>query len=311
MKFAILSDIHGNFPAMQLAVEDALAHGAQEFIFVGDYCISVSWPAQVVSSLQGMENARIVRGNEEHYLRIPEGDDGQFEVTRWCKRVLTDEQRDWLWELPERLDFICEGVEIHAAHSTQTLIGMQIKADPVQSGRLAQRYPDRVVTHDELMQDIRLGVETDDDFRRTRQNLPGGVYIFGHTHIQWHFQTDEHLFINPGSCGLPMDCGMPGAPYTLLTVENGKATVEERRVPYDAQQLVEQMKETEQYREAFVWSEVIFRELPTCREHIAFFLRFAEEYAVKIGDERRPFAKDTWLAAFEAWKQTLTDPLKK
>ena len=58
---------------------------------------------------------------------------------------------------------------------------------------------------------------------------------------------------------------------------------------------------TGQYREANVWSRVIIRELEKAREHIYFFLAFAEQYAKEIGDDRRPYAVDTWEKAFEIW----------
>jgi len=55
-------------------------------------------------------------------------------------------------------------------------------------------------------------------------------------------------------------------PYTLLTVKNGVASVEEHRVKYDVYPLIEKVKTTEQYEKAPVWSEVIFREWLTGHE---------------------------------------------
>ena len=40
----------------------------------------------------GTENAHFVCGNEESYLNIGDGDDGQFAVTRWCKNTLNAQQ---------------------------------------------------------------------------------------------------------------------------------------------------------------------------------------------------------------------------
>lgn len=50
----------------------------------------------------------------------------------------------------------------------------------------------------------------------------------------------------------------------------------------------------------YVWSEVTFQEWIHSREHIGFFLKYVEEYVNKIGDDRRPFAKETWREAFTA-----------
>ena len=37
MKFAIISDIHGNLPSLNAVLEDAERNGAESYIFVGDY----------------------------------------------------------------------------------------------------------------------------------------------------------------------------------------------------------------------------------------------------------------------------------
>ena len=78
---------------------------------------------------------------------------------------------------------------------------------------------------------------------------------------------------------------------------------EERRIPYDVEWLIDQVKSTGQYAAARVWSEIIFSEWRTCREKVYQFLWHCEHYAERIGDPRRPFAKDTWEAAYAEWAQ--------
>ena len=77
--------------------------------------------------------------------------------------------------------------------------------------------------------------------------------------------------------------------------------MEERRIPYDAEALILQAKSTGQYAAARVWSEIIFSEWRTVREKVYQFLHHCERYADRIGDTRRPFAKDTWEAAYIEW----------
>ena len=306
MKYAVIADIHGNYPALKLVLADALAQGAEGFLILGDYCVSAPWPGEVLETIARLENAYIVRGNEEDYLQVPEGDDGQFEISRWCKHALRAEQIEWACGLPKQIDFQCEGVNIHMAHNAEPFVG-QAKAGNFSTYDVVMRYPEGIVSRERLLQDVREVLGKDEEFTGNLQKLPGGVYLFGHTHVQWHLQTAKHLLINPGSCGLALDGGEFGAPYTLLTVENGVASVEERRVKYDVHELIAQVKATSQYREAHIWSEVIFREWRTCREKVGFFLEFVGKYACSIGDTRRPFAKDTWCAAYEEWKKTQED----
>ena len=113
------------------------------------------------------------------------------------------------------------------------------------------------------------------------------------------------LLSNPGSCGLPLDAIKNSVPYSILTItENGDTSLEEIRVLFSMADYIEKLKKTTQYVEANVWSKVIFKELLSAREHMMFFLQFVEDYAQKIGDERRPYALETWEKAYEEWSKS-------
>ena len=301
MKYAIISDIHGNMPALQKILEDADAQGVQGFFLVGDYCISAPWAAEVVDAIRVLDNTWIIKGNEENYMNVPNGTNGQFEISRYGKSRLSEEQKKWLSGLPGKLDFQLENMEIHMIHNLEDTTG-KLGCWPVLTWQTAVHYGKEDVPHEQLLEDIRTELSGNENFRNALEILPSGIYIFGHNHLQWHMQTENHLFINPGSCGIPLDCGEFGVPYTILNMENGRATVEERRLPLDAEEMIGLVKATSQYREARVWSELICGEWRSVREKTMFFLKFAEKFAQSIGDERRPFEKDTWEAAFEAWK---------
>ena len=96
--------------------------------------------------------------------------------------------------------------------------------------------------------------------------------------------------INPGSCGLPLDCVDAGMPYTILDILNtDNIVVEERRVPFPLEEYISIFRQSEQFSKVNVWSRIILKELKTKREHLFYFLQFAEEYAMQIGDKQRPF----------------------
>ena len=61
--------------------------------------------------------------------------------------------------------------------------------------------------------------------------------------------------------------------------------------------------QSKQFEYARVWSKIILKELQTNREHLAFFLKYVEDYAVKIGDKQRPFSVETWEKAYELWEK--------
>ena len=299
MKYAVISDIHGNLPALELVLADARLHGADQLLFAGDYCTSAPWGSKVADRLRSLPNAKWVRGNEETLLHMPQGDDGQFQVTYWSARQLRPDQLAWLDSLPEQLTLKCEDVLIHMAHSSQAFIG---NAEMERcTWKLPLLYPEGPVSRERFLADTRKMLEKSAEFQEKLCLLPKGVYLFGHTHSQWHAQFGGHLFINPGSCGLNLDCSDFAAVYTLLTIENGRCTVQERRIPYDAETLIRHVKQSEQYRAARVWTEIIFEEWRSCRERVSFFLHHTRAYAESICDDRRPFAADTWERAYEQW----------
>lgn len=301
MKYAVISDIHGNNMALQNVIDDAVSNGADAFILAGDYCVCAPWPKEVVETLQNIKPAFVVKGNEEHYLQAPDGDDGQFEISRWSKHQLPAEQIEWLDQLPERLEIRDGEHNIYITHKSETFIGT-VEFDQFSPTLLAAEKVS--ISHDRLLDRINQILDADRAFLERQETLPQGIYIFGHSHIQWHKEMNGHLYINPGSCGLPLDCEHYfGAPYTLLNVDENGMSVEERRIPYDVYDLISQVKGTSQYEQAYVWSNLTFQEWIHSRDHVDFFLQYAEKYARETGDCRRPFAKETWRNAFEQWEK--------
>lgn len=303
MKYAIISDVHGNAPALRLALEDARRLGAESFLFAGDYCISAPWPNEVIDLIRSLPNAHVIRGNNDDMYVFPDDASGQYEVARWCRSTLTESNRKWLNDLPPELTLSCEGMTIRMAHSSEAFVGKTIHTY-YRTSALAKLYPNARVPHEVLLRDFRRIMAADSAFGEQIHRHDEGIYIFGHNHIQCWGDFDGKLLINPGGCGDPLDCGEFCAPYTLLTIEDGHCTVTERRIPYDPEALIEQVKQSEQYRAARVWSELMFFSWRTCREKMGSFIRYCISYAERIGDTRRPLARDTWEAAYEEWQQT-------
>ena len=125
-KYAVVSDIHGNLPALNAALDDAKNRGISEFIFAGDYCLSGPFPDECIAALMSLDHTYIVRGNEEKYLENLIGKDrrdwtdGQMQVTYWCFRNMTQEHLQFLTALPYTLEFMVNGVKVHLSHYSAT-----------------------------------------------------------------------------------------------------------------------------------------------------------------------------------------------
>lgn len=49
MKIAVLADIHGNHIALETCIHEAKKHGAEEYLFLGDYLGELAYPEKTMS----------------------------------------------------------------------------------------------------------------------------------------------------------------------------------------------------------------------------------------------------------------------
>ena len=311
MKYAVISDIHGNYPALQAVLNDAGKQGITSYLFAGDYCISGAWPDECITAIKEIPDKHIIRGNEEKYLENLIGKDqslwtdGQMQVSYWCYKNVSPENLDYLLSLPHTADLECNGIKIHMAHSSVDFMGTH-PFYTWNSVTMAERSRQDGADPRAILSAMAAEKERDPEFLDAVGKLEKGIYVFGHSHIQWSYRDDdkEIYLINPGSCGIPLDGIKDSVPYTVLEIgEDGSVNIEEKRVAFDKAAYIEEMTRSGQYREANVWSKVIIREQATAVEHMYFFLAFAESYAKETGDERRPFAVDTWEKAYDIWER--------
>ena len=70
MKIAVLSDVHGNYIALQKCIDYAVDKGVETFIFLGDYVGELAYPQktmEIIYSLKEKYSYFFVKGNKEDY----------------------------------------------------------------------------------------------------------------------------------------------------------------------------------------------------------------------------------------------------
>lgn len=137
-------------------------------------------------------------------------------------------------------------------------------------------------------------------FKAITDNIDVPIILMGHNHIQGHGYANGKLIVNPGSCGIPLDLD-PRAAYTVLEETESGFNVIERRVEYDIEALIVSTKETEVYRRAEVWCELIFRSLRTGVDHNKMLLKIASVVAAERGEHGRYFSNESWRRAYEIY----------
>jgi predicted phosphodiesterase len=224
MRYALISDIHANLPALEAVLADIDARSFDAVYHLGDLVGYAPWPNEVVELIQS-RGIPGVAGNYDSTVAASYKHCGcRYEDPvqealshlsyEWTLGHVTQETRRVLGALPFRLDVRAggghqAGPQLILVHGTPTLNTMY----------WTENRPD----------DFSL------DMARRAGARAGDIVAFGHTHLPWHRETGGIHFVNTGSVGRPKD-GDWRAGYAVVTFgESGGGIAEPEfvRVEYD------------------------------------------------------------------------------
>ena len=308
MKYAIISDIHGNIHALEAVLADARAQGADMYLLIGDYACNYPYGNEVADAIRKLQPATVIRGNGEGYLIDLKGRDPQemiyeqFKPTYWGYRSLSAANLEYMVNLPETAVVQDGETKIHLAH-TMGLFYRSPKIELFHSHLFRKLMEAEPFTREEYLACAKAALLACPEAVAEIHAMPKGVYLFGHNHMQFHMEYEGRLFINPGSCGEPLDWDV-NAPYTLLTVEGDSWSVEERRIAHDLDVVAEGFDSSGFTAYAPVWSEVMKLEIHTGKDYFSSFVKHVVETGHKMGEVGQPISNHAWDAAVATW-----DPL--
>lgn len=234
MKYALISDIHANLPALEAVYADITRRTRVDAVYhLGDLVGYAPWPNEVVEMIAARGIAGVA-GNYDSTIGTDYKHCGcRYEDARqealshlsyaWTRRHVTPETKRFLAGLPFRVDLLPEGghhagPRIVLVHGTPTL------------------------------NTLYWGEDRPDEFCRTMAGhasvKSGDVIAFGHTHLPWHRDVAGVHFVNTGSVGRPKD-GDWRAGYVLVDAGAGGIEVDFVRVEYDVETAMRAIRESE------------------------------------------------------------------
>lgn len=215
MKIAVLSDNHGNIPALETVIEHIEGWQPDHIIFNGDVVNRgpkslESW--QMVQAKRQNDSWLMTRGNHEDYVLRHESTKPDHnhvgikaEINKsssWTHKQVNGYCSD-MAELPNSVSFTApDGSKLWATHASAR-------------GNTDGIYP---------------GVD-DATIRKQIAPLPA-VFVTSHIHMAYIKQIDETLLVNTGSAG--QHCyGDTRASYAQIRWQNGRWHADIIRLPYD------------------------------------------------------------------------------
>ncbi|MFQ5979544.1 MAG: metallophosphoesterase family protein [Candidatus Heimdallarchaeota archaeon] len=229
MKIAIISDIHGNFPALEAVKERLEEDSPDKLICLGDIVGYYPWPVECTRFIR--KNCEItILGNHDQVV-LAEDFETQvrwFNETaeaalRWCRAALlkpqVSKEANFLRNLSILEDPIINDIHMVFTHGSPD--------DPWEYILYYPRHPDYYL---------------EKRMRKWLRKYKTRLIAIGHTHFPFIFKKKNGYVLNPGSVGQPRD-GDPTASFMLVNTKKQKLTVEHHRVKYDIEETCEGVQE--------------------------------------------------------------------
>jgi predicted phosphodiesterase len=215
MRLAVISDIHGNLPALEAVLADIRNRGADLTVNLGDCVTSPLWPRETFEVLQSLA-LPTVRGNHDRWIvELPEAE--LTPAGLFARAALKAEQRQALHSLPPHLKLTDGILAVHG-----------IPGD------------DSTCLLEEILQDGRF-VPARRSILEQRLGNAGTarVVLCGHSHRQSiTLGPNGCLVLNPGSVGCPVFADIPIAANLEYRSPHARyAILTKRRMLWEAELL--------------------------------------------------------------------------
>ena len=231
MEYAILSDIHGNLPALNAALAECESAAVEQYLCLGDVAMFGPQPSECVARLRQLDG-QFIMGNTDEYALDPfplewRNEESKYfnAIESWSAAQMTAEDKAFIKTFAPHLT-----IELSASHSLLAYHGSPLSFnDPIKP---------------------ETPWETLDPY------FAGQSHTFlagGHVHLQFQRPFHDMILFNPGSVGLPIR-RKPGstqyfnpayAEFAILDTDGAFPGLSFQRAPYPLAELVAAVEASE------------------------------------------------------------------
>jgi len=282
VRLAVLADIHGNLPALEVVLDDTEQNRVDGIIVAGDLTGGPQ-DIQVIQRLRSLDSW-MIRGNREEYLlNFDMQGSRHWAFLRYLYHRLDNDTLDFIASLPAQRVLAVNGAEpIRVVHGSP-----QSSRDML----LPERDPDTLQVFEEAgllfpnCNPTRLVGSTFDE-------IDENALVCGHTHIPWVQKHEEKLALNPGSVGQPIN-GDPRAQYAILTWQSDHWQAQHRAIPYDTDRTRAAYHENGLLKEGGGFARACLLNMETGQNVPGRLIEYAHQVAAQAGYERNATLPDT------------------
>lgn len=217
MRYAFISDIHGNYVALEAVLAHIEKNHIDKIFILGDLCFRGPEPKKCLDLIRSLPG-EVIKGNaDEWVLRgIKKGEvpDNVLEKMNM--------ERDWTVSMLEPSDlYYLESLSHSFKVKTEDTVIQMFHATPY--SLFESIYPD---ADDEVLYNKMMTGDAQ-------------IFVYGHIHTPYIRYIHGKTIINTGSVGLPFD-GLMEASYAVVDIDCGQLRTSIERVPFDSNQVIEQ-----------------------------------------------------------------------
>jgi putative phosphoesterase len=221
-RVAVITDIHGNLPALEASLAAIDAVGVDDIYCGGDLVGYGPRPNEVCALIE-QRGIPTIYGNYDHAIARDLDDCGCAYVTQhdrelgrrsvaWTLENTDEASKAFMRGLPFDRHFPVGDQDVHLVHGSPRKVNEYLFED--KPARLYERLA--AAERDQLL-------------------------VFGHTHKPWMHAYGGVLFVNCGSVGKPKD-GDPRAAFAILEAGDAGVRASIERVPYDAEAVAREVE---------------------------------------------------------------------
>lgn len=226
MRLALISDIHGNYVALEAVLTAISTQHITQVLCLGDVASTGPQPCEVVKRLREI-GCPVVMGNMDAWLLQPEPKEQPDlrrqrwqEMDLWCASQLSSADRAYLHSFQPGIEYPLGEKTLVCYHGSP------------------RSYSERI-----------LPTTPEEELEQALAGIRGDLLAGGHTHVQMFRRFKDLLLFNPGSVGLAMDRVSPAcdirqptfAEYAIVEYDKTSLQVGLHRISFDLQTFIRAM----------------------------------------------------------------------